>query len=140
MKVTADLLPLLGVEPALGRAFLPDRGPARHRAASRAQPRAVAAAVRRRPGVVGRTVRLNGEDHRVVGVMPPAFQFPPFWWTNAEVVAPLELAGKENDWDGSSLRVFGRLRPGVTRTEAQAEMNTHLGPPGGRSTARPTPG
>jgi predicted permease len=128
VKVTADLLPLLGIAPALGRAFLPteDRP-------GGGRPVVLSHGLwQRRFGgsrdVIGRTVRLNGEDHQVVGVMPPGFQFPPFWWTNAELVAPLDLTGKETDWDGSSLRVFGRLRPGITRSQAQAEMNTIWGP------------
>ena len=43
------------------------------------------------PNVVGRQLTLSGESYTVVGVMPPQFQFPPFWSTRAEMWAPLDL-------------------------------------------------
>ena len=56
--------------------------------------------------------------------MPASFQFAPFWQTRAEMWVPLNLATRLDDRAGSSLRLFGRLRDGVTVTEAQAEMHT----------------
>jgi predicted permease len=127
MSVTADLFPLLGVQPALGRAFLTGED----------QPGAAAVAVigdglwRRRfggdPALVGRTIVLGGKSVTVVGVMPPGFQFAPFWFTQAELWLPLVLGDPSHnrlaDRDGRSLRVFARLRPGVSRDQAQAEMD-----------------
>jgi putative ABC transport system permease protein len=72
--------------------------------------------------VVGKQVTLSGEPYSIVGVMPPQFQFPPFWSTRAEMWAPLDLRARATSRDGNSLRVFGRLKPGVTRTQAQAEV------------------
>jgi len=127
MSVTADLFPLLGVSPALGRALAPGED----------QPGAPPVVVlsdglwRRRfgadPGLVGRTVTLDGKTFTVVGVMPPGFRFAPFWFTQAELWVPLVLGDPANDRladrTGRSLRVFARLRPGVTRAQAQAEMD-----------------
>ncbi len=72
--------------------------------------------------VVGKQVQLSGESYTVVGVMPPAFQFPPFWSTRAEMWTPLDLRPRATSRRGNSLRVFARLKPGVTQTQAQAEI------------------
>ncbi|MBP6824710.1 MAG: ABC transporter permease, partial [Acidobacteria bacterium] len=72
--------------------------------------------------VVGKQVRLSGENYVVVGVMPPQFQFPPFWATRAEMWTALDLSSRATQRGGQSLRVFGLLKPGVTMAQAQAEM------------------
>ncbi len=74
------------------------------------------------PHVVGRRVTLNSESYDVVGVMPAEFQFPPFWSTRTEMWAPLDLSVRATSRNGSSLRVFARLKEGVSQTQAQAEM------------------
>ena len=73
------------------------------------------------PNVVGRTVRLGGVPRTVVGVMPEGFEFPidhQFW-------IPLRVDPlKYPRWEGPSLFIFGRLAPGVTIAQAQAEFAT----------------
>jgi predicted permease len=75
------------------------------------------------PQIVGRQLILSGESYAVVGVMPPQFQFPPFWSTRAEMWAPLDLTNRTTSRGGSSLRIFARLKPGVGLGQAQAEMD-----------------
>jgi putative ABC transport system permease protein len=73
----------------------------------------------RDPNVVGRAVRLGGVPRTVVGVMPEGFEFPSrhrFWIPLR--VNPLEYPPGE----GPSLEIFGRLAPGVTIEQAQAEF------------------
>lgn len=72
--------------------------------------------------IVGQQIALNGESYTVVGVMPPEFQFPPFWSTRAEMWAPLDLRARANSRGGSSLRIFGRLKPDVSQQQANAEV------------------
>ncbi len=72
--------------------------------------------------ILGRQVRLSGESYTVIGVMPQQFQFPPFWSTRAEMWTPLDLSSRATRRGGSSLRVFARLKPGVSMAQAQAEM------------------
>jgi predicted permease len=74
------------------------------------------------PDLIGRTIPVTGVPFTVIGVMPPDFQFAPFWITQAQMWAPLNLANRINDRAGQSLRVFGRLRPGVSIDRARAEM------------------
>jgi putative ABC transport system permease protein len=75
------------------------------------------------PKIIGRQITLSGESYTVVGVMPAQFQFPPFWATRAEMWAPLDLRPRATNRRGSSLRVFARLKPGVTLRQAQAEID-----------------
>ena len=118
--VTANLFPLLGVEPALGRTFLADED----------RPGGAKVAVlsyglwRRRYGgdrsIVGKEILLNGEKYTVVGVMPRGFQFLQSYvglWVPA-ALSP-ELLSRRNE---NSLTVLARLRPGVTAEQARADI------------------
>jgi predicted permease len=71
--------------------------------------------------VVGQTVRLGGVQATVVGVMPEGFAFP----VAHRLWAPLRLSisGRER-YEGPRIQVFGRLTPGVTLAEAQADLTT----------------
>ena len=71
------------------------------------------------PNVVGRTVRLGGVARTVVGVMPEGFEFP----TDHQFWIPLRVDPlKYPRWQGPSLAMFGRLAPGATIAQAQAEF------------------
>jgi predicted permease len=121
-RVSAGLFPLLGVEPQLGRAFLPEED----------QPGVGRVVLlshglwQRRfgadPALIGRALTLNGESHTVVGVMPPHFQFPT---AEDELWVPIAFTPNEAANRGRHfLQVFARLKPGVALEQAQAEMNT----------------
>lgn len=76
------------------------------------------------PDVIGTTLRLGSEPHTVVGVMPDEFAFPD---VDAEAWVPLRLDVPGGFAFGGRLvfgRVFGKLAPGVTVEEAQAELST----------------
>jgi putative ABC transport system permease protein len=68
-------------------------------------------------GVIGRTVLLNGSPFPVVGVLPRGFQSQP----EADVLLPMQ-ADPESTNQGHYLWVAGRLKPGVTRASAQAQL------------------
>jgi putative ABC transport system permease protein len=71
--------------------------------------------------VLGRTINLGGVPRTIVGVMPAGFRFPydhEFW------VALRENPAKYARWDGPRIHMFGRLAPGVTLDQAQAEFAT----------------
>ena len=122
LRMTADVLPLLGVRPAIGRFFLPSE------AAAGADHVVVLGHGTWKtrfgadPGIVGRPITLDGEPYIVVGVMPPAFQFAPFWATQAQIWAPLDLTSRATNRTGASLRVFARLKPGVKVETARREL------------------
>ena len=122
LRITADILPMLGVQPALGRVFLSreqERGYEHEVVLSYQFWRSHFAG---NPGILGQPMTLNGETYEVVGVMPRDFKFAPFWATKAQLWAPLVLGDRINDRDGRSLRIFARLNPGVTVEQAQSEM------------------
>jgi predicted permease len=124
LHVTGDLLPLLGVAPQLGRLTAPDEGENGHDRVVVLGHRVWQRRFGRDPGVVGRSVRLDGEPHTVIGVMPRGFEFPPFWAKGAELWAPMPMAERAGNRTAQSLRVFGRLAPGTSLERARAEMAT----------------
>jgi putative ABC transport system permease protein len=74
------------------------------------------------PHVVGRTVKVNGVGHEVVGVMPSGFSFPPR--SDLEIWAPLIPSDEERESRGWHwMLAIGRLRPGVSQAEAQSAMD-----------------
>ncbi len=122
VMTTRSLFSLLGVQPALGRGFLPEE------TVAGAAPVAVISddLWRRRfiadPKVLGRTVRLEGESHTVIGVMPPGFHFP----TNADLwvcVEPLERQN-QNPRTVRGMEVIGRLAAGATLERAAADLRS----------------
>ncbi len=123
LRASTSLFDLLGVEPELGRGFLPeDERPD--------SPRVVVLSHglwQRRFGggadVLGKTLRLDGEIYTVAGVMPAGFIFPTFWAKGVELWTPLVFTPERaQSRNGNSLRIFARLRDGVTLAQAQAEM------------------
>lgn len=126
-EITANLLPLLGVEPLLGRNFLPQEDVPDG-------PNVVILSYglwQQRfggdPNVIGQTTSLNDEAYLVVGVLPAGFRLllPAETWglKNPRVWTPLQEDYAKQPRNLQSLLVLGRLAHGVTLEQAQAEMN-----------------
>ena len=130
--VSAELFPLLGVQPVIGRAFLPEEDQPgrsnfvllshrlwqRHFGADRSIP--------------GKTIRLRDQNYTVVGVLPAAFavlgsgstQYP-ILDPLADVYVPIALnIGNPRVAAGRSLKVVARLKPGMGIEQARTEMET----------------
>ena len=71
-----------------------------------------------RPDVVGLTATLGGSPATVIGVMPEGFAYP----YNQQAWVPLQIRAPYNPLEGEPLSVVGRLAPGVTREQADAEL------------------
>jgi predicted permease len=116
-RVSADLFDVLGVPPAIGRSF--------H--ASEQEPGAGGVLIlsdgfwKRHyggaPDVLGKTIRANDESFTIVGVMPPTFHIDQP--EDEQIYAPLTVDPSRGH---GFLRIVGRLRPGVTVAQAQADM------------------
>lgn len=109
----------LGVQPILGRSFTEAEGMPGAPLAIIVGYHVWESSFRSDPGVLGRTIRVNGEEATVVGVMPEGFRFPDVQdvWVPFRV-NPLEFERGE----GNTLMTYGRLMPGVTRKEAATEF------------------
>ena len=125
--VSVELFPMLGANPLVGRNFLPDEGRPR---GNRAVIISFALWQRRfggDPNLVGKSLTLNGALYTVVGIMPAKFQFPIqglFPIPVSELWAPLAIDPAQVNRGNSELFIIGRLQPGVSIEEAQAEMAT----------------
>ena len=119
-RVTANFFSVLGVQPLIGRGFLPEED----------RPQANKVVVLSYPlwqsryggdrDILNRTILLDGEKHTVVGVMPSGFQWID---TEEQLWAPLGLDAEElANRGGHYLTVVARLKPGVTMAQAQSEM------------------
>jgi putative ABC transport system permease protein len=77
------------------------------------------------PGVVGRSMTLDNKPATVVGVLPPTFDFDAVFSPGSEidVITPFPLTQETASW-GNTLFGIGRLRPGVTIGQAQAELTS----------------
>ena len=72
------------------------------------------------PSLVGRTIRLNGESHTVVGIAPPENNMTRF---APQLLTPLVFSPQQRaNYGTHSFTVFGKLKAGVTRDAAQADM------------------
>jgi predicted permease len=118
--VESSFFPVLGVEPALGRALLDGEDSADARVC------VISHGLWQRSfggdrSVVGREILLNGEKYAVVGVMPRGFQFE---LPNVDLWTPLGLTpAQAADRSGHYLEVVARLKPGVTAAQAQEDLN-----------------
>ncbi len=122
LHVTTDIFPMLGIQPLLGRTFLPEEQETGKEHVVVLSYPLWQSHFGGNPEVIGRSVALSGESYTVVGVMPREFKFAPFWATKAQLWAPLALGTRLTDRSGNSLRVFARLKPGVSLDQARAEM------------------
>ena len=116
-QITYDFTRVLGVEPLLGRSFTPDEDKPKG-----APVVLISAALWRErfggdPGVIGRTLRLDGTARTIVGVLPAEASFS----DNAKVWVPLagDPAQPEPSYSGTGI---GRLKPGVTPEQGDADL------------------
>ncbi len=131
--VTGDFFSLLGVKPALGRAFLPDED--RVPGASLVTVLSHNFWQRRLggdPAVVGQTITLNGHAFTVVGIAPKGFKgtnaiFAPALWVPSMTHPQLATGFLRENMDSRRALIFGmvgRLKPGVTLAQAEAKLKT----------------
>lgn len=121
LRVTANFFRTLGVKPALGRDFLPEEDTPGGSAVLLLSHRLWERRFGADPAVVGRTVPVNGRGHVVVGVLPPRVVA----YEEAQAFVPLGPQKPRLMSRGlrDALFVKGRLKPGVTRAQAQAELD-----------------
>ncbi|HEY7544694.1 MAG TPA: ABC transporter permease [Blastocatellia bacterium] len=120
VRVSAELFPLLGVEPLVGRWFLPEEDrPGNNRVVvishSLWQRRFVAAR-----DIIGKNITLNDNAYTVVGVMPAHFRIPVI---ESELWIPMAFGPDARTELSRNLFVLARLKSGVTHEQAQSELS-----------------
>jgi putative ABC transport system permease protein len=125
--VTANLFPLLKVQPMLGRTFLPDEDkPTETGRVVILSHKLFQQRFNGDPSIVNQAITLEGIKFTVVGVMPPSFEFPvqndpvDLWTTIAGDASGQEPITAQRG--AHFLNVIGRLKPGITEEQAQAEL------------------
>ena len=130
-SVSADLFPLLGVQPILGRTFLPKED----------EPGNYVVILsyelwQRQFGgdreIIGKNISLDAKQWQVIGVMPPRFTFPLRFSNPPEVWISMSILRTSDDGsrpmteqrDNDFLQCVARLKPGVSLKQAQANIDT----------------
>ena len=115
---TPGFYSMMGIKFALGRDFLPEEGqPGKDHEVilfNRLWKRLGA-----RPDIIGQQLRLNGEPYTVVGVLAPG----PTDRLSGQMIVPLAFKPEQINHDAHWLMVMGRLKPGVTIKQAQADID-----------------
>jgi putative ABC transport system permease protein len=119
-QVSPDGYRLFGEPVWLGRDFGPDEDQPGKNQVALLSNRLWRRAFGGDPGIVGRTIRLDGKPYTVIGVLPPGKHDR----RPAELWIPLSLTAEQSaDRQFRPLAITARLKPGVTREQAQREMN-----------------
>jgi len=123
--VTQNFFTLLGVQPMLGRSFTEQEcdGKVGNPPAAVLSYGFWQSRFASDPAVVGRSLTLNGKPVTVVGVLPASFDFASLFspGTPVDLFVPWPLTAETNQF-GNTLQAIGRLKPGATTQNAQAEF------------------
>jgi len=120
--VAGNFFETLGVQPALGRLFTAEECVKGARPAVLLSYPFWQRQFAADPAIVGQAITLNHEAVTVVGVLPPSFDFGAVFapGVKMDIITPL-IMDRIRTW-GHTLSIIGRLKPGVTVAQAQAEV------------------
>ncbi len=131
IRISSNLLPMLGEQAALGRLFVADEDLPDRTLTAVLSYGTWARRFGSDPSVLGKKIMLNGVPYEIVGVMPRSFSLPREVMPTldgaeqAEVLLPLPLAANAaQNRDHEDYNIVGKLKPGVSLQQAQAEMDT----------------
>jgi predicted permease len=125
-QISTNLFEVLGVQPALGRGFIPENPS--FVAGKNAGTIVLSDAVWKEafggdPRILGQGVKINDAPYTVVGVMPPGFRYPEGSAMAGEVWTAIQLGEKDKVSRSTNYQAIGRLRQGVSAKTAGAEMS-----------------
>lgn len=131
IRVSSNLLPMLGAHPSLGRLLTPDEDSPGRPATAVLTDGIWARRFGRDPQMMGKSIIINGQTHEVVGILPQRFSLPrevlPLLdgTEQAEIFLPLPLAPAASQVrTHEDYNIVGKLKPEVSLAQAQAEMDT----------------
>jgi putative ABC transport system permease protein len=118
VRVTPNFFDVMGLSPLMGRTIGRDDGRPEAPPVAVLRHRAWVSYFGSDPGVLGRTIRLNGKPRTIVGVMPPRFT-----WHAADVWIPAPIDRSAPDARTVPRNFQARLKAGVTLQQADAQLN-----------------
>jgi predicted permease len=131
VRVSSNLLAMLGAHAAVGRLFLPDEDSPGRAATAVLSYGMWARRYGSDPRILGKSITINGQSYEVVGILPNSFSLPHevlptlYGPEQPDVFLPFPLgpkaAGVRTHED---YNILGKLKPGVSVAQAQAEMDT----------------
>ncbi|MFY9609361.1 MAG: ABC transporter permease [Blastocatellia bacterium] len=120
VRVSAGLFEMLGVTPLQGRTFLDEEDQPGHQYVVLLSSSLWKRRFGGDPNIVGQSITLSASSYTIIGIMPPTFQFPD---RDTDVWAPIAFTAQQAQQHGSHyLSVFGRLKPDVTRDQADTDL------------------
>jgi len=125
-QVTADFFSVLGIQPAQGRSFSPDEDRPGNEHVVIVSHELWQRRFGSDPHMLERTVTLDGQKYKIVGILPAGFRSPSQFGTSDKLnfyvpaAYPPELLANHADHE---VNVVARLKPGVSVREAQAELD-----------------
>ncbi len=132
LQVAPSFFAVLGMQPAIGRSFLPDEAAEGHDSEVILTWAAWQRYFQGDPNAVGRTLHVDGGESTVIGVLPKEFAFPSLDLMPVArhlEAAPLEIfkplvidLSKSADQGDYNYLVIGRMRPGVSLSQTQSEL------------------
>lgn len=122
--VSQNFLSFLGVQPQLGRSFNDKESQWNGPQAAILTHGLWERRFGKDPNIIGRSITLNDKATTVVGVLPSSFDFSSVFTpaSRIDMLVPFPLTPETDRW-GNTLAVVGRLKPGVTISQAQAEFD-----------------
>src|SRR5262249_5305669 len=122
MVVPADFFSSLGVQPVVGRQFLPEEEKWGSHHVMIVSEGFWRSHLNADPNLAGKTFQLDGEPYQVVWVMPSSFYTP---FANLEAWVPMAWKPKDNSDSHNNyfLSMIGRLKPGITQPQAHADLD-----------------
>jgi putative ABC transport system permease protein len=133
VRATADLLPMLGARTIVGRTFTPAEDFDGHENVAVLSHHLWVDRFGASPGAVGKTITLNGQRYTIVGVLAPGLLVPRSQQLGAlvtlpdriDVFRPTAFTAEERQGYGDNFQwvAIGRLRPGATLQQAQAQVD-----------------
>ncbi|MGB6689475.1 MAG: ABC transporter permease, partial [Terracidiphilus sp.] len=121
--VEASFLPTLGISPLLGRNFLPEEDRPNGPKAALISYALWQSHYARDPAILNRLIDIDGNQVRVIGVLPKDFEMPTL--EAADIVMPqaLDEAAQRRADPGRVMYAFARLKPGIKAVQAQAMLD-----------------
>lgn len=131
IRVSSSLLPMLGQKPALGRLFVEEEDSPGRPATAILSHGMWTRHYGSDPQMVGKSVMINGTPYQVIGIMPRSFALPREVMPTldgaeqADILLPVPLGPEASrNRDHEDYNIVGKLKPGVSVKQAQAEMDT----------------